>query len=294
MRRPELRTAALLGLAVLATACAGPAPRQDGPPPPARSDVQIRPTVPGPEPRSRYGNPPSYEVFGKRYHVLDTAEGYSERGVASWYGTKFHGKRTSSGEPYDMHAFTAAHKSLPLPTWVEVTNLRNRKSILVRVNDRGPFVANRIIDLSYAAALELDIVNDGTGLVEVRAITFGDTVTGDTMTATAPTAAPAASLPPAAAEPGAASAEAAGSGHTGDAPVIYVQVGAFGQRDNAERMHTRLLSRDISDAFIYEDATDARRLYRVRIGPITTVEASDAMVERLAGLGIDSVHMIIE
>ena len=298
MQRPDLgtaaRTAAVAAAAVVLAACTGTGPRQDGPPqdgppPAARADIRVPPTIPAPEPKSRYGNPVSYEVFGKRYHVLPTAEGYRERGVASWYGTKFHGRRTSSGEPYDMHAFTAAHKSLPLPTWVEVTNLRNRRSILVRVNDRGPFVANRIIDLSYAAAQELDIVRDGTGLVEVRAITFDGAATGDIMTAAGPAAAPAESLPP---EDVAAPAPAAGQ--TGDAPVLYAQVGAFSQRENAERMHGRLLANDFPDAFIFEDTTEERRLYRVRVGPIPSVEAYDATVARLASLGIDSVHMIIE
>jgi rare lipoprotein A len=292
--------------AVALAACAGapqpqPQPQQDGPPPASRADVRVPPTIPAPEPKSRYGNPDSYEVFGKRYHVLDTAEGYQERGVASWYGSKFHGRRTSSGEPYDMHAFTAAHKTLPLPTWVEVTNLRNRRSILVRVNDRGPFVANRIIDLSYAAAQELDIVGDGTGLVEIRALTFGGASTGDRVTAAAPAAPPAESLPPAenpssADTPPAAedTAPAAAAGQTGDAPVLYVQVGAFSQRENAERMHTRLLAEEFSDAFIFEDVTEERRLYRVRVGPIPSVEAYDATVAGLGTLGIDSVHMIIE
>ena len=292
--RRELRTAAVTAAALALAACAGTGPRQDGPPqdgppPAARADVRVPPAIPAPEPKSRYGNPDSYEVFGKRYHVLPTADGYRERGVASWYGTKFHGRRTSSGEPYDMHALTAAHKTLPLPTWVEVTNLRNRRTILVRVNDRGPFVANRIIDLSYAAAQELDIVRDGTGLVEVRAITFDGAATGDIMTAAAPAAPPAESLPP---DDGAALAPAAGQ--TGDAPVLYAQVGAFGQRENAERMHSRLLANDFPDAFIFEDTTEERRLYRVRVGPIESVEAYDATVARLASLGIDSVHMIIE
>jgi rare lipoprotein A len=291
MRIPERRAAVAAAAALLLAACTAPGPPQDGPPPAHRAERQVPPTIPAPEPRSRYGNPDSYEVFGKRYHVMDTAEGYRERGVASWYGTKFHGRRTSSGEPYDMHAFTAAHKTLPLPTWVEVTNLRNRRSILVRVNDRGPFVANRIIDLSYAAARELDIVGDGTGLVEVRALTFGDVAaTGDRMTAAAPAQAPAESLPPA---EDAASAPPA-AGQTGDAPVLYVQVGAFSERANAERIHARLLAEDFSDAFIFEDVTEERRLYRVRVGPIPSVEAYDATVARLGTLGIDSVHMIIE
>lgn len=127
--------------------------------------------VPRQEARSRYGNPDSYEVFGKRYHVLDSAEGYKARGIASWYGSKFHGRRTSSGEPYDMFAISAAHKTLPLPCFVRVTNLENGKSLIVRVNDRGPFHPGRIIDLSYTAAIRLGVYANGSAQVEVETLT---------------------------------------------------------------------------------------------------------------------------
>ena len=116
------------------------------------------------------GNPQFYEVFGKRYRVRASSDGYRERGVASWYGRPFHGRPTSSGEMYDMHEMTAAHTSLPLPTWAEVTNLSNGKSVIVKINDRGPFVGERLIDLSHAAASALDIVGSGTARVEVRAL----------------------------------------------------------------------------------------------------------------------------
>lgn len=120
--------------------------------------------------RSRYGNPPYYEVAGQRYFVLNSSAGYRERGRASWYGTKFHGRRTSSGEPYDMFAMTAAHKTLPLPTYARVTHLGNGKSVVVKVNDRGPFHQGRIIDLSYAAAAKLDMLKTGSAEVEVESI----------------------------------------------------------------------------------------------------------------------------
>lgn len=126
------------------------------------------------EPRSRYGNRSPYQVLGKSYHVRDTARGYVERGLASYYGQKFHGRRTSNLEVYDMYAFSAAHKTLPLPSFARVTNLDNGKSVVVRVNDRGPFHAGRIIDLSYAAAVKLGITRRGTGNVEVRALQPGD------------------------------------------------------------------------------------------------------------------------
>jgi len=126
------------------------------------------------EPRSRSGNR-DYAVLGKRYRVMDSADGYVEEGNASYYGKKFHGRRTSSGEVYDMYAFSAAHKTLPLPSYARVTNLDNGRSVVVRINDRGPFHSNRIIDLSYAAAVKLGYRNRGTARVEVRALAPGDT-----------------------------------------------------------------------------------------------------------------------
>ena len=132
---------------------------------------QIPDAVPRDEPRSAFGNPPFYVVAGHRYVVLPSASGYVERGVASWYGTEFHGLRTSTGEPYDMFAMTAAHKTLPLPCYARVTNLSNGRSVVVRINDRGPFVANRIIDLSYSAATRLDMIRNGTAFVQVEVLT---------------------------------------------------------------------------------------------------------------------------
>jgi len=122
------------------------------------------------EPKSKYGNPKTYTVFKKKYQVLDSSKGFKERGKASWYGKKFHGYRTSSGEKYDMYSMTAAHKTLPLPTYAKVTNIANGKSVIVKINDRGPFHGDRIIDLSYAAATKLGILGKGTGDVEVHAI----------------------------------------------------------------------------------------------------------------------------
>jgi len=126
------------------------------------------------EPRSNYGNRSPYSVLGKSYRVLDSTDGFVESGVASYYGNKFHGRRTSNQEVYDMYAFTAAHKSLPLPSFARVTNLDNGRSVVVRVNDRGPFHEGRVIDLSYAAAVKLDIQRRGTGRVEVRALRPGE------------------------------------------------------------------------------------------------------------------------
>ncbi len=160
----RLTAGVLISILLLLSACGGGSGVKPEPRRPA-------PVAPGDEaPRSKYGNPESYEVYGKTYHVLPTASGYSERGMASWYGEDFHGKRTSSGEPYNMHAMTAAHKTLPLPSYVRVTNLQNKREIIVRVNDRGPFVDDRIIDLSFAAATELGVVRNGTAEVEVTTV----------------------------------------------------------------------------------------------------------------------------
>jgi rare lipoprotein A len=166
--------AAALGLAGCFTTSsqkAGPVANTEPPPaPPPLVPQAVPDAIPRVEPRSRYGNPPFYDVFGKRYYVLSSSVAYVERGVASWYGPGFHKVRTSTGEIYDMYGMTAAHKTLPLPAYVRVTNLQNGRSIVVRVNDRGPFVGNRIIDLSYTAASRLDMLRNGTAMVEVRAI----------------------------------------------------------------------------------------------------------------------------
>lgn len=134
------------------------------------SNILLADAEPKAEPLSPYGNPLHYRVDNKVYHVLRTARGFEQRGVASWYGTKFHKKRTSSGEPYDMYAMTAAHKTLPLPTYIRVTNLENGRELIVRVNDRGPFHSDRILDLSYAAAQKLGMTKQGIARVRIVAI----------------------------------------------------------------------------------------------------------------------------
>jgi rare lipoprotein A len=267
-------------LAFLA-ACASNKP-QDGPPRSGSASIPDLPgnAVPRPEPRSRYGNGPTYEVFGKRYTVMPSANGYKERGVASWYGKKFHGNLTSNREVYDMYEMTAAHTSLPLPTYVRVRNLSNNKSIIVRVNDRGPFVHNRIIDLSYAGALKLDIVGSGTGLVEVEAITFGDEPGNrPTRQSSAPPPKPVAP-PPAPAQDGPAR--------------VYAQIGAFGSRDNADRRLALLRSGGIGAGFVLEDTTVSPVLYRVRLGPIQSVEQYDMLVDELTKLEIHDPIIVTE
>ena len=147
---------------------------QDGAPDQIPYDLRSLPDpTPTQEPLSSYGNPPTYKVFGKTYTTLQSAAGYSAEGLASWYGRKFHGQRTSSGEPYDMFKLTAAHRSLPIPTYVQVTNLENGRRTLVRVNDRGPFHDDRILDLSYAAAVKLGFAEKGTARIRIEALNNG-------------------------------------------------------------------------------------------------------------------------
>ena len=231
---------------------------------------KISNAVPKDEPRSRYGNPKSYVVFDKRYYVMENNKGFVEKGIASWYGTKFHGRRTSSGETYDMYAMTAAHKNLPLPTYVEVTNLKNGKQIIVKVNDRGPFHENRIIDLSYAAAIKLDIVKNGTGLVEIRAVGPGQTVSVD-----AAKGAPVVSAPTIKNEDG-----------------FYIQVGSFGNLTNAEGLKQKLAPIGKDKINISEVVVSGNALYRVRIGPLTDIDQADAIISDLTNYDVNE-HRIV-
>jgi peptidoglycan lytic transglycosylase len=241
-----------------------PHPPAPAPLPPPPTDVAATPdAVPRAEPRSAHGNPPFYDVLSRRYFVLASAEGYVERGVASWYGPSFHGGNTSSGEPYDMYGMTAAHKTLPLPCYARVTNLRNGRSVVVRINDRGPFVANRLIDLSYTAALKLDMLREGTTLVEVRALTPG---VGDVLTR-------AAEAPP---------------------PTLYVQAGAFADAHNAARLLERLHGAGLADAFVLAPLAGRDALYRVRLGPVGSVAQFDQLAARLAQLGIPDARLALD
>ena len=221
-------------------------------------------------PKSRYGNPKSYVVFNKRYYVMDSSKGYVEKGIASWYGTKFHGKRTSNGETYDMYAMTAAHKNLPLPTYVKVTNLNNGRQVIVKVNDRGPFHENRIIDLSYAAALKLDIVRSGTGLVEVRAIDPDQSIPSDY-------GAPAQVIPV-----------------SNDNSGFYIQVGSFSELGNAETLRQRLGPLGEHLVKISQVVVTGNTLYRVRIGPLTDIDLADSIVSRLANYGVLEHHIVVK
>jgi rare lipoprotein A len=237
------------------------------PPPPPPPDVtKIPDAVPQVEPRSRSGNPPFYEVGGRRYFVLGTSAGYLERGVASWYGKDFHGGRTATGDTYDMYAMTAAHKTLPLPCYAQVTNLRNGRSVVVRVNDRGPFVANRLIDLSYSAANRLDMIRDGTALVEVRTVD----AQGSAILPTAASAAPV------------------------QADTLFVQAGAFADATNSERLLEKLRAAGIGPAFVRNDEVGGKPLYRVRVGPVPSVAEFDRLVQELKGVGVYDARLALD
>ena len=303
--------AAPLGFAVAAalTACLS-TPREATPnytvppesltPPPIPDSVPD--AIPRIEPRTRSGNPPFYDVFGKRYYVLSSSVGYWERGVASWYGPGFHKARTSTGERYDMYAMTAAHKTLPLPAYVRVTNLLNGRSVVVRVNDRGPFVGNRIIDLSYSAAAKLGMLRNGTAMVDVRAIDPSappPVITASVVppAAVAPAgaaAAPesAAAVQPASAAPG--TVAPAGSSAAAVSPALFVQAGAFSDPANAERLAEKLRGGSFGKIFVRDDRIAGRRMYRVRIGPVPSVAEFDRVVAALERAGINDAHLALD
>ncbi len=301
----------LASIALLASLAAGlsgcfSAPRVA--PPPSAPQVPARSSAPPPahlqdvpdaiprfEPRSIYGNPPFYDVFGKRYYVMASSVGYVERGVASWYGPGFHKERTSVGEPYDMYAMTAAHKSLPLPAFVRVTNLQNGRSCVVRVNDRGPFVGNRIIDLSYTAAAKLDMLRDGTAMVEVRALQPLDPASDTHLTVASVGSTPIAS-PPAVTTATAAAPPVITPAPVTSAPVrtLFVQAGAFAAPANAQRLADQLRGAGYSQVFVRDDLVAGRRLYRVRIGPIPDVPQFDRIVAALEQAGVRDAHLALD
>lgn len=251
-------------IAFLLHACSTPQSRyqiqQDGAPQnyDAGHHTEPKPLL---EPKSRYGNKSPYTVLGKTYRVLPSAKAYKKKGIASWYGKKFHGHLTSNREVYDMHAFTAAHKSLPLPSTVRVTNLENGRSVVVRVNDRGPFHDDRLIDLSYAAAKKLDIVRTGTARVKVVALSGSSRPSLES--------------------------EAQFEGQ------FYLQVGAFGEKANAKKVKKQLAASRIGPVRIEAERPGRRaKVYRVQIGPLETIPEADRITAKLLDLGFDVPHIV--
>ncbi len=244
--------------------------KDDGPPRGiSKSDIERIPdAVPKLEPLSETGNRP-YTALGKKYYPMKSAHGYKQKGVASWYGKKFHGARTSSGEKYDMFAMTAAHRTLPLPTYVKVRSLKNGKSVIVKVNDRGPFLHNRVIDLSYAAAYKLGVVATGTGLVEVTAVT-----------------------PLSAQQQASYPVQVPLSTRRVSGPRLYIQYGAFTVKSNAQDLQRRLSVHGF-DTFIEHGANNGGDIYRVRTGPYSQVGEIDQITSRSRRSGYET-KLIIE
>lgn len=255
----------ILALFTLLSGCSSTS--QDGPPSYYVDESKIPNAVPKKEALSKYGNMSSYVVFGKRYHVMsqNKSKHYEEVGTASWYGTKFHKRYTSSGERYDMLAMTAAHKSLPLPTYVEVTNLKNHKQVIVKVNDRGPFESKRIIDLSYVAAKKLGMIGRGTALVDVRAITPGEAFERPELLAK-------------------------NTKHIGSKNV-YLQIGAFQNKQRAEQLQKRLIALLSSPVTVTHSP---KKLYRVQIGPFKDRTTASRMHNKLKAIGFNSKTYHIE
>jgi len=250
---------ATLAIALLLGACAGGQKtdeQRDGPSQAKLTAADVPDARPRSEPPARYGNHSPYEVLGKRYTVMASSAGYRQRGIASWYGSKFHGRRTSSGEVFDMHLATAAHRSLPLPTYAEVTNLENGRQVIVKINDRGPFHDDRLIDLSYGAAVRLDMVGSGTARVDVRAISFD--------------------------EPAPIRLAAAGNGGT------FLQVGAYRDEGSAEALAGLMMQEHLQPVSVRRDGG----FYKVWIGPYESQRDIDYATRRVVELGLERPHSV--
>ena len=263
-------------------------PNRDGAPINPPDVMSVPDAVPRVEPRSRYGNPSSYVVMGKTYRVLAHGLDYDERGGASWYGTKFHGQRTSSGEPYDMYAMTAAHRTLPIPSYARVTNLNNGKSVVVRINDRGPFHSERLIDLSYTAAIKLGIFGHGTGYVEVRAIDPYAALTATAAAAPSKPATPKRVLPAVTATTRDTEPAAARTAR------LFLQVGAFTSRRNADQLVARLQKAAFTSLRISPATHKNTTVYRVQVGPLASAAAAERMSERLTRFGIELPQVVAD
>ena len=294
---------AVLVLILLLSGC-GSSPKKVEPV--ARDDA-MPDAVPRVEPKAKYGNMESYVVYGRTYHTMDSSRGHVERGMASWYGPKFHGRKTSSGERYDMYQMTAAHKTLPLPTYARVTNLENGRSAVVKINDRGPFVDDRIIDLSFAAAKKLGVVQKGTARVEVASIDPRDNggkvpqlqrVADEMFERYDPGHAPltrrsatpvvAATAQPRSQRLDSPAPAAIPAVASGDRTGLYLQVGAFGTRNNAEQLRRRVASLVQKPVQVRAPASASATpaLYKVQVGPVASRADADDLSRQLAALGI--------
>lgn len=268
MQHKYFLTLTFICLSQLLSCSSAPPQPQDGPPPQdlniTNIPSEIPNAIPKPEPRSRYGNPSSYTVNGHTYHVLKTAQGYDKKGIASWYGTKFNGQLTSTREPYNMFAMTAASTELPLPTYVRVTNLANSRQIVVKVNDRGPFDKNRVLDLSYVAAEKLGFAKHGTALIQVTAIDPSHLQQKI-------------QLLPQQLE-----------------PQIYLQTGAFTNKNNAIKMRSQITALTKYQVYINKGMNHKvnKPIYRVQIGPLANVNENDHLQHLLTTQGLSAITVI--
>ncbi len=221
---------------------------------------QTKPWIPRSEPLSAYGNHSPYRVHGKVYRVNNNPAGYTEKGKASWYGKKFHGRKTSNQETFDMYKLTAAHKTLPLPSYVEVTNLDNGRKVIVRVNDRGPFVNDRIIDLSFAAAKVLDFVNQGIANVKVEVVKAPKNLQ------TSPI----------------------------KQGLIYIQLGAFSDNNTAYNLAKKVGELLGIETFVSILKTQSGLLHRVRIGPLQSENKIQHLIDKITQNGIHGAQMVTE
>lgn len=212
---------------------------------------------------TRAGNKNPYTVLGKTYHLLPTSEGYKKKGVASWYGKKFHGRPTANGEPYNLYGMTAAHRTLPIPAYVKVTNLNNNRTAIVRVNDRGPFHSDRIIDLSYAAAVKLGFSEQGTAPV------FVEVITPKKIASPKPNAPPVTS-----------------------SERYFLQVGAFKSLASANNLRADLVSKTGRGVLV--KASEQQDFYRVQLGPLTSLSQVEQVSQELQQLNIDQPKLITE
>lgn len=227
--------------------------------------------VPRYETRTRAGNKNPYTVLGKTYHLIKDESSYRERGLASWYGKKFNGHNTSNGERYDMYAMTGAHKTLPIPSYVRVTNLDNGKSVVVRINDRGPFHQGRIIDLSYAAAQRIGILQKGTGRVEVEIALPGDA---------APIPRRADGTTPKHIEPALP-------------PGTYLQLGAFSQKESAQQFAASVGTK-LTYPVTIQSATQPKQVHRVRVGPFKDAKSLQDARNQLTRIKIFEAHVVYQ
>ena len=280
----RLAIVAVLSVAACSSApTSGPAPGRpsgggyyldDGPGGNAPADLASIPDAqPKAEPLSRFANRP-YDALGNHYVPLVSVQPFHQRGIASWYGKRYHGRKTTSGEIYDMYAMTAAHPTLPIPSYARVTNVANGRSVVVRINDRGPFLRSRVIDLSYAAAYRLGIIANGSGEVEVDAIVPGEAE--PTQTASVDSAVPTVAAAPPAPSPPLPSAVPMVTSTAPPAPKVFLQLGAFTSRDNAESLRARLSPVEEPSKVLMLD-----KLWRLQLGPYRSQDDARSAAERL-------------